>query len=415
MLVPETSDIGYNGVLLTNSESTTLPYSWEDSPCEILRALQAAPELVQIVESDAKELGLQTRLRDEYAPELVRAALILRDERKRAVKKFTRGAEMWVDRVGLEQSTTEAISQYKTQRFSGAVMDWCSGIGGDAISLARSSAVDSVIAVDRQPINALRTEMNATVYGVSDKIEVWCKDVVNCPPTDALIHIDPDRRAGRTKQRSLRIEDSSPPLDFLLQTIESARGGAIKLSPASNFRDRFPGTEAELISLDGECREATIWFGELAGETEYSATVLPANQTIRGNPLDAYTNVGPLGKFVYDPDPSVVRAGLVDVLCERDGFRRLDDAEEYITSDEFIDSPFARGFEVQAELSNNDKEIRRYFRAHEYGQVEIKCRHVPVLADALRKKLTLKGKAPAAVIVARIAGRTRRLVCHRRS
>ena len=389
-----------------------LAYDWEDSPCELIRALQLAPELMEIVESDAKELGLQTRLRDQYSPALVRMALILRDERKRAVKKFSRGAEMWVDRVGLEQSTAEPISQYKARRFSGEIMDWCSGIGGDAISLAQHG---SVIAVDRQPVNALRTELNAAVYGVSENVQILCKDVTNVPPGNALVHVDPDRRAGRTKQRSLRIEDSSPPLEFLLKLIDTARGGAIKLSPASNFRDRFPGTEAELVSLNGECREATIWFGELAGDTEYSATVLPANKTIRGNPLDAYTNVGPLGRFVYDPDPGVVRAGLVDILCEREGFHRLDDAEEYLASDEFIDSPFARGFEVLAEFSNNDKEVRRYFREHSYGEVEIKCRHVPIKADSLRKKLSLKGKGAAVIIVARVAGRTRMLVCERKN
>jgi hypothetical protein len=385
-------------------------YDWENSECELLRALQAETKLMEIVATDESELGLQTRLRNQFKPELVRAALILRDLRQRGVKKFRRASEMWFDRVGLEQATAEPIARYKAQRFSGSIVDWCSGIGGDAIALAERG---HVIAVDRQPVNALRTEMNAAVYDVGDRVEVQCRDVTGCSTGDALVHIDPDRRAGRAKRRSLRVEDASPPLDFLHQLIDQSRGGAIKLSPASNFRDRFPGTEAELVSLDGECREATIWFGELAGDVEYSATVLPANKTIRGNPLDAYTEVRTLGRYVYDPDPSVVRSGLLDVLCEREGFGRLDDAEEYLTSEDLIDSPFARGFEVLAELPKHDKEIRRYFREHEFGQVEIKCRHVPVQADALRKKLALKGKRAAVVMVARLAGRTRALICRR--
>ena len=41
--------------------------------------------------------------------------------------------------------------------------------------------------------------------------------------------------------------------------------GAIKVGPASDFGKHFAGPEfeVELISLRGECKEATVWFGEL--------------------------------------------------------------------------------------------------------------------------------------------------------
>jgi len=185
------------------------------------------------------------------------------------------------------------------------------------------------------------------------------------------------------------------------------------LSPAGNFADKFPGAEYELVSLAGECKEATVWFGELAGEVSWRATVLPAGETLAGEPLVIRTDVRPLGGTLYDPDPAVVRAGLVDLLAEQLELGRLDDAEEYLTSDRLVESPFVRSFEVLAELPNNEREIRRYFRKSDFGQVEIKCRHIPIQPEAVRRKLSLTGTEPAVLLFARIAGKARAVVCRR--
>jgi THUMP domain-like len=106
-----------------------------------------------------------------------------------------------------------------------------------------------------------------------------------------------------------------------------------------------------------------------------------------------------LGRFLFDPDPALVRAGLIDLFAARSGLCRLDDEEEYLTADQPVDSPFARPFEVLASLSNNDREIRGYFRGSAVGQLEIKCRRIPVDAEAVRRKLPLS--------------RARALVCRR--
>ena len=44
-------------------------------------------------------------------------------------------------------------------------------------------------------------------------------------------------------------------------------------------------TEIELVSVSGECREATVWFGELKGDAPYRATVLPGGESIAGDPM----------------------------------------------------------------------------------------------------------------------------------
>ena len=385
--------------------------SYHSDELRILHQLRGADRLFdELRRASGSELQIQSRLRAEFPDELVRAAIALEELRRRAAEKFSRADRMWFDRKGLEQATSELVAQHKAARFSGHVWDYCAGIGGDAIALALRGSQVTAVDVDRA--NCLRIEWNAEVYGVRPQITTRAADVESLTERDGLLHIDPDRRASRG-QRSVRIEDGSPGLDFLRRVMNEFEGGAIKLSPAANFTGKFPEAEIELVSLHGEAKEATIWFGRLAAPGIWRATALPSGQTLAGDPLESYAQTGPLDRWIYDPDPAVVRAGLVNLLAEQTGLQRLDDAEEYLTSAERIDTPFAQPFEVIAELPNNDREIRRFFRESDFGQVEIKCRHIPIHADTVRRKLPLPGRDPAVLIFARISGKSRAVVCRR--
>jgi hypothetical protein len=388
----------------------------DDARVDVLRRLRETPQIfTRIVEWQGSELALQERLRAEFPDDMVREAISLTELRKRAKAKFSRASQMWFDRIGLEQSTSEEVARHKAQRFHGTVWDYCSGIGGDAITLGERC---DVIAVDRNPVCCLCVDFNAEVYGVAARVTSRCADVESLVEHGGLLHLDPDRRSGESKQaksgrRSLRMEEGSPGLEFLTRLEERFRGGAIKASPAANFGGKFPDAEIELVSLEGECKEATIWFGELAQSGIWRATALPSGETIAGDPLSSVAAVSSLGKFLFDPDPALVRSGLIDLFAVRSRLTRLDDEEEYLSGDEPLGSPFVRAFEVLAELPNNAREIRRYFRGAGIGRLEIKCRRIPIDIESLRRKLPLAGPNAAVLIFARINGRARALVCHR--
>jgi hypothetical protein len=276
------------------------------SQTDTLRRLHATPAIFdRIAEWQGTELALQQRLRSDFPDDVVRGALSLVELRARGAAKFSRAAQMWFNRVGLEQSTSEPVARHKAQRFHGPVWDYCCGIGGDAAMLADHC---DVIAVDRDPAACLYTHWNAEAYDVAGRVTAICADVESLNERRGLLHIDPDRRTpGRTEassptgdpalsapervrggqRRSLRLEAGSPGLDFLSRLIGEFQGGAIKASPASNFGGKFPEAEIELSSLEGECKEATIWFGELAVPGVWRATALPSGETIAGDPLAA--------------------------------------------------------------------------------------------------------------------------------
>jgi len=378
--------------------------------CELLQQLRRSGRIFELLDNiSGTELLIQKQLRQEFPEEIVRAALTLHKLRKKAALKFSRAEQMWFDRKGLEQASSEPVARHKAERFMGCVWDYCCGIGGNTIALAERC---DVIAVDQNPAVCLQTAWNAEAFGVEQRVKTVCADVETLASRKGLIHIDPDQRPGN-QRRVHRVEDYVPGLEFLRRLTCEFSGGAIKLSPASNFVGKFADVEIELVSLNGECKEAVIWFGELGESNLWRATVLPSGDSLAGNPLDTLPEFGPLQNYLYDPDPAIVRAGLVDLLVGSHPFKRLDEAEEYLTSEIRIETPFAQSFEVLAELPNNDREIRRYFRNSPFGQVEIKCRHIPVDAEFVRRKLPLPGDQPGVLIFARIQGKTRAVICRR--
>ncbi|MDX1966141.1 MAG: class I SAM-dependent methyltransferase [Planctomycetaceae bacterium] len=372
--------------------------------------LRDSPMLLDAAASAVgSEFQIQKQLRGRFDDDLVRAALTLNDLRRRAAGKFTRAAEMWFDRQGLEQATAEVVACYKARRFTGDVWDLCCGIGSDAGAMA---ARGPVTAVDRNPAACLRTMWNAELAGVGDRVAIECRDVGELDVSGRLVHIDPDRRPNALG-RALRIEDYVPGLEALQTLTTQARGGAIKLSPACNFGGKFPQAEVELISLHGECKEATIWFGELVGTAPFRATALPSGETLSGHPLDTLAERSTLGAWIFDPDPSIVRAGLVDLLAETLGLRRLDDAEEYLTGDRYVRSAFVQAFEVLESLPNQEREIRHALRRSDFGPLEIKCRHIPIAAEELRRRLPRGGEQPGVLLFVREHGKARAVLARR--
>ena len=128
-------------------------------------------------------------LRSNYDDHIVRAALILHDLRKRGAAKFSKADEMWFDRTGLEQSTSEPVANYKAKRFSGDVVDICSGIGGDSIAIAANANVTSI---DRVSARSQCLVWNAEAYGVANTIDAQPREAVPGDASGKLVHIDPD-------------------------------------------------------------------------------------------------------------------------------------------------------------------------------------------------------------------------------
>ena len=76
-----------------------------------------------------------------------------------------------------------------------------------------------------------------------------------------------------------------------------------------------------------------------------------------------------------------------------------------MTSDEAFTTPFARSYEVLAELPYKEKALRAALRERGIGKLTIKKRGVDVVPDELRKRLSLHGEQDATIVMTRVAGK----------
>jgi len=70
-------------------------------------------------------------------------------------------------------------------------------------------------------------------------------------------------------------------------------------------------------------------------------------------------------------------------------------------------------FRVLEVLPNNDREVRAACRRFEFGSAEIKCRHLSIDIEKVRRKLPLNGSRPGVLIYARVLGKATVIACER--
>lgn len=352
------------------------------------------------------------RWRKAHAPEAVAAAIRLAEARRKGAAKYTLGDRMWLDPVGLEQATAEAVAAHKARRFEAeVVVDLCCGIGGDAIALAERS---HVLAVDRDRGMARRVAWNADVHGRGDRVQPCVATAEAFPiPSGAWVHIDPDRRASG-RGRAVAAEGYAPGPEFLHALMRSAPAGAIKLGPASDFARFAEGLhcEVEIISLDGEAKEATVWFGA-AVTAARRATKLPEGVTWTGDPTDDYPVVAPIGRWLYEPDPALSRSGLLDAFARSHDLGRIGADLPYLTCEEYLATPWLEAFEVMAVHPLDLKKLRKLVDAEGLGPVQVKHRTTDLKPEAVRPLLRHNGDAPAVVFLTGGAGPGRAIVTRR--
>ncbi len=357
------------------------------------------------------------RLRRSASEASVRAAFRLVEARRKGASKFARASAMWLDPVGVEQATAEHVAAHKALRFgSGLVFDLCGGIGGDAVAFARAS---DVVAVDLDHAMGRRVLWNARVHGVEGRVlAVRSRAEAVAIPRGALVHVDPDRRADPAQRRAQFLDGYQPGLDFLHALRSKTDGGAIKLGPASDFDAHFndAGYEVEVVSLGGECKEATVWFGALAN-CRRRASILPAGATWtdRDAPPAAARVAHTPQTWMFDPDAALVRAGLLDAFAAAHSLARCGPGVPYLTGDAPLPTPFLSAFRVLDDLPFDFKTLRSYLKGADLSAREIKPRGVDVRPEDLRRRLGATGShAVSLLIYAGVAG-ARAVVARRES
>nr|WP_238356915.1 class I SAM-dependent methyltransferase [Kribbella italica] len=345
------------------------------------------------------ELQLVEKLRRRYDAAVVTAAVTQASLRHRAVAKFGAddAARMYFTPDGLEQSTRTAVAAHRSTRIASAVpgasvIDLGCGIGGDLISAARAGL--RVTGVERDPATAAAAAANLVALGLSGEVLLGDAEEQDLSPYE-VVFADPARRAdGR---RVFDHNAYSPPWSFISSLLEGT--ACVKVAPGIPHDAVPEGVEAEWVSDAGEVKEAALWSGKLHGGAARRATLLPSGASVAVAPE---AEVGPVGRYIYEPDGAVVRAGLVTAVAAEVNGWLLDPRIAYVTGPFLVETALASAYEVIEALPYKEKALKSWVRTNDIGTLEIKKRGVEVDPAVLRKKLAPKGSQTATLIITRI-------------
>ena len=361
-------------------------------------------------------MAVAERLRAGGAdPALVSAALTQSRLRARARAKFGSFADgMLFTERGLEQATRLEVAARHAQRYVAAgverVADLGCGIGGDAMALAGLDR--AVLAVEQDPVAAAVATVNLRHWPAA---EVRCEDATVTDLTGVQgAFLDPARRTS-SGRRVLDPRQASPSWDVVLGVAERLVATGVKVAPGIP-RDLPPDrTETQWVSVDGDVVEAGVWFGPLArpGVRRSALVLSAAGAALVDDDVVPSPVTGPVGRYLYEPDGAVIRAGLVTrVAAEVDG-HLVDPSIAFVTSDRLVATPLARAFVVEEELPFGLKSLRTRLRDRGVGRVEVLKRGSAVDVEQLRRQLRLAGDQEVTVVLTRVAGRQTVLLCRR--
>jgi SAM-dependent methyltransferase len=347
-------------------------------------------------------LALFSKLSKRYPADLARSALETAILRREAGRKFPFADQLYFTREALEQATAWEVSTYRAERYRGTahVLDLGCSAGGDTLALAQVAAATGI---DLDPLRLGMAKANLSAIRLE---AAWIRADLRQPlpisSANTALFFDPARRTqGR---RTYSVNAYQPGLGILHHWLATFPALGVKISPGVKL-DELAGYEAEIefISLHGELKECVLWFGPLRSLTRRRATLLPGSHTLTGTPGGRLPLHEPMA-YLYEPDPAVLRAGLVAQVGEQIEAAQMDEDIAYLTGKALHRTPYARVWAVEAWFPFQLKRLRAYLRERGVGRVTVKKRGSPLEPEALIRSLRLAGEAERVVFLTHLRG-----------
>jgi SAM-dependent methyltransferase len=370
--------------------------------------------------SDKHKIRVLTSLRKELTMSQAAAALETAILRKKAVDKFGNDAvKMFFTREALEQASDLQIRQYRaalyTQEFPAplqTILDVCCGIGSDSLAFASARMANKAIGLDIDPVRVRMAQMNAEALNRKN-VEFRVADVRDGIPDTDFIFYDPARRTDEGK-RVFNVERYEPPLSLISQWTHIPRM-AIKLAPGVDLEQLEPyGGSVEFVSVEGDLKEAVLWRGFRWQGARATLIRGSTAHHIKHDEDGGVASIDDPRAWLCEPDPSVLRAGLVQGVAANLKGTMLDETIAYFTTSVKPAGEWAvwvRAWKILDWMPFNLKKLVSYLRAEGVGHVTIKKRGVPMTPDELLPKMKLEGDESRTLVLTRYKGDSIVMIC----
>ena len=291
------------------------------------------------------------------------------------------------DKESLRFATPEPIARYRAQRLRCKTLaDISCGIGGQTVFFAQQC--EFVYAVEIDPTKIEYAKQNCEMYGL-DNVKFICGDaldpkVIGQIPAVDIVFSDPFRPVEEAKRQVSSLEPGIP--NVLSAYGEKTKNFAFE-APPQMTPERIPfDCEKEYISLDGQLNRLTLYFGWLK-HYDRMAVALPAGEGLvsKNGLLPQIRETDRMKLCAYEPEPSVVAAGLLPELVESmmqvvgpimGAFElfKVDKKRLLLTSDALIKQSMIKNhYLVLKVCSFEPKEINKYLKDRNVGSVVLRA------------------------------------------
>ncbi|MBQ8050435.1 MAG: hypothetical protein IJ197_02505 [Bacteroidaceae bacterium] len=248
-------------------------------------------------------------------------------------------------RLSMEQCSSEETAQYKRTQMErlmpaederASMADLTGGLGVDFSYLA--PLFREATYVELQPELVRLARHNMPLLGLPHAAVADASHFAPLTAHFSLLFLDPARRDGAGR-KTVAIEDCQPNLvEWQDKLLARAKYVMVKLSPMLDIREalrRLRGvSEVHVVSVRGECKELLFVMNGGADGVTYRCVNLGTDDDVvimrngedeimskQEAPLHSLTSPPP--QFLYEPNASVLKAGVQDVLCRRYGVGKL--------------------------------------------------------------------------------------------
>ena len=299
--------------------------------------------------------------------------------------------------LSIEQCSSEATARYKASLLKGnTFIDLTGGLGIDTYFINKALALQNVDYVEKSEALCDLARHNFAVLGTNVEVhnETAEDHLSHCTPADCIF-IDPARRDlyGR---KTVSIADCTPNVvelqDLLLQKGHTVM---VKLSPMLDISKALTELrcvkQVHVIAVANECKELLfILEGGFSGPTELWCVNLQTTQQALHFTLKEEQNchlrlAKTIGKYLYEPNVAVLKAGCFKLVCEHFDILKLHKNSHLYTSDTLFSDFPGRVFEVEAWALYN-KKVRKELLA-DVEKASVAVRNFPLSVDELRKSL----------------------------
>lgn len=297
-------------------------------------------------------------------------------------------------RLSCEQCSSELAAKYKASLVSGETMvDLTGGYGVDTYFISEQFAHTDYVEQNAE-LCRIATHNFAnkpiTIHNTS------AEDFLASAGQYDLIFIDPARRDSHGG-KVFRLEDCTPNVVELLPTLLAhGKRLMIKLSPMLDLTQAVTSLsqvcwDIFVVAIKNEVKEVLLLSG---GSGQITAIDLTQKDQAFVFTKEEEQNCQMVngkcenGKWLYEPNAAILKAGAYKLIAERFGLHKLDVNTHLYGSDTLIE--------------NFPGRIWRTTEKQDLKQANVLCRNYPLTPEQLKKKLHLKDGGTAYVIGCRV-------------